>query len=112
MNNDPYIYLLSSQQEFEQALQDKVLNRDSLELEGFIHASPKEQLTRVANKHYKNVENLLVLVVDCSKVTPQVKWEPAAGSFYPHIYGSLNTDAIIKNIKIPKSADGSYNINI
>ena len=73
MIEDRYIYLLSSKKDYEEALKTNVLTRDSLQSEGFIHASPKNQLTRVANKHYKDVSELLVLVVELKKVSVVVR---------------------------------------
>ena len=105
---DPNIYLLSSEQEYNQALNQGFLTRDSIELEGFIHASPKEQLTRVANKYYKATIKPLILVVDASKVNVEVKWEPAAGSLYPHIYGPLNADAITEAQEIVLNENGDF----
>lgn len=108
ISSDPYIYLLSSEQEYNNALKQGYLIRESIEEEGFIHASPKEQLTRVANKYYKNTVKPLILVVDKSKITAELKWEPAAGSLYPHIYGSLNADAIIKKQEIALNKNGEF----
>lgn len=105
---DPNIYLLSSEQEYKQALNNGFFIRESIESEGFIHASPKNQLTRVANKYYKNTVKPLILVVDASKVSVEVKWEPAAGSLYPHIYGPLNTDAIIEAQTIALNENGEF----
>ncbi|WP_083690213.1 DUF952 domain-containing protein [Colwellia sp. UCD-KL20] len=105
--SDPYIYLLSSQKEYDHAVNQGKLARDSIKTEGFIHASPKNQLTRIANKYYKETINPLILVVDKSKITAEVKWEPATGGLYPHIYGVLNTEAIIeaKTIALNKSGE-------
>ncbi len=110
--NDKYIYLLSSLADYQIAKANGELYRDSLESEGFIHASPKDQLTRVANKYYKDVENPLVIVLETARITPEVKWEAAAGSLYPHIYGLLNMDSVIKTIAIELESDGHFAIEI
>lgn len=105
---DPYIYLLSSEQEYSHAFKQGFLIRASIESEGFIHASPRNQLTRVANKYYRETLKPLILVVDKSKISAEVKWEPAAGSLYPHIYGPLNVDAIIEKQEIALNENGEY----
>jgi uncharacterized protein (DUF952 family) len=107
-----YIYLLSSSDDYQAALKEGHLQRDSLETEGFIHASPKDQLTRVANKYYKQVKKPLVLVVAVDKITPEVKWEPAAGSLYPHIYGALNMDAVVNALPTSLQDNGDFSIEI
>jgi len=106
--SDPFIYLLSSQQEYQTAQTNGMLSRDSIAEEGFIHAAPKSQLTRIANKYYKNTVEPLILVVDKKKVEALVKWEPATGGLYPHIYGILNFDAIVDVQKIALNTDGQY----
>jgi len=108
---DANIYLLSSEQEYNTALKQGVLIRESINTEGFIHAAPKSQLTRIANKYYKNTVKPLILIVDKNKITAQVKWEPAKGGLYPHIYGALNTDAIIKTQKITLNENGEFCLN-
>ena len=107
---DPYIYLLSSEHEYNNALLKGLFVRESIETEGFIHASPKNQLTRVANKYYKDTVKPLILVVETKKINVEVKWETAAGSLYPHIYGALNTDAIIRFEEISLNENGEFNI--
>jgi len=88
------IYFLISRAEYQQAMTNGHLVRESLSSEGFLHASPKEQLKRVAEKHYRQVDDLCVMVVECQKVHSEIKWESAAGGLYPHIYGPLNMDSV------------------
>lgn len=106
--NDPAIYLLSSIAEYQQALSTGKLTRDSLTSEGFIHATPKSQLNRLANKYYKDKEQPLILIVDKELVIPEIKWEPASGGLYPHIYGPLNINAVTKVEKISLNEDGNF----
>jgi len=108
--SDKNIYLLSSQAEYQTALNEGVLVRDSIQSEGFIHASPKSQLNRLANKYYKGKEQPLILVVDKALILPEVKWEPATGGLYPHIYGPLNIDAVSRVEKISLSEDGNFHL--
>ncbi len=107
---NPNIYLLSSLQEYSQAKQSGWLERDSLQTEGFIHASPRAQLNRVANKFYTQVESPLLIALNVSKITAPVKWEPATGGLYPHIYGPLNMDAVVDVKPITKNSQGVFDI--
>ncbi len=109
---NPFIYLLSSQAEINHANETGELIRDSLDTEGFIHASPRAQLNRVANKYYKTVGSPLVVVLAVDKISVPVKWEPATGGLYPHIFGPLNMSAVEKIVPIAKNADGNFNISI
>ncbi len=108
--NSPYIYLLSSQEEYQRALTTEFLVRDSLESEGFIHATPRNQLTRLANKYHRKTIESLILTVDTKRIKAPVKWEPATGGLYPHIYGAVNIDAIIDVESIALDIGGLYNI--
>lgn len=109
---DPYFYLLESAEILDPAQHSGFLVRDDLIKEGFIHASPADQLTRVANKHYKGVKALRCAVVAKRKVLAQVKYEPATAGVYPHIYGPLNMDAVEDVVAIQPKADGTFDINI
>ncbi|MER2493158.1 DUF952 domain-containing protein [Catenovulum sediminis] len=109
--NDPFIYLIASEAEYQASQISGQIIRDSLQAEGFIHASPKSQLNRVANKFYKNTQSPLILVVDKTKITSPVKWEPAKGGLYPHIYGPLNIDAVVKTEAIALNESGEFFID-
>ncbi|MET3288845.1 UNVERIFIED_CONTAM: uncharacterized protein (DUF952 family) [Brevibacillus sp. OAP136] len=68
------------------------------EAEGFIHATKGDELlVKVANRVYPEfAEGLLVLEIDESKIKAKLLYEEASdGLMYPHIYGPLNTDAIV-----------------
>jgi uncharacterized protein (DUF952 family) len=108
---DPYIYLLDSSENFEEALRTGTFVRKDLDEDGFIHASPADQLTRVANKFYRQVKHLRCAVVEKAKVRSEVKYEPATGGLYPHIYGPLNMDAVVRMIELTPDAEGRYEID-
>lgn len=107
------IYILCTPAAYEAAGAKGQYISESLGPEGFIHASPANQLTRVANKYYAQNEVLCVLTVDESKISAPVKWEAIAnGDLYPHIYGPLNMDAVVCMQSVQRSADGTYTIEI
>ncbi len=67
----------------------------SLDDEGFIHCSKPEQVLHVAKRFYRDVPDLILLWIDTEKVRPEIRWEEADGEVFPHIYGALNTDAVV-----------------
>lgn len=67
----------------------------SLDVEGFIHASLPEQVLRVANRFYAGRKGLLLLWIDPRRVQAPVRYEPADGELFPHIYGALNLEAVV-----------------
>lgn len=108
--SDPCIYLLMTAAEIESAQASGIWVSAMFDAEGFIHASPVDQLERVANKHYRQKIDVHVVCVRIDLLTSELRWEPAAGSLYPHIYGPLNYDAVVKILPTERNADGSFRI--
>lgn len=107
---DPNIYLLMARADYEAALAKGAFAPASLETEKFIHAMPFNQVTRVGNKFYREKEDVQLLVVDLSKVVAPVKWEPATGGLYPHIFGELNMDSVVKVFPVPRDPNGMFDV--
>lgn len=68
----------------------------SLQTEGFIHLSQKEQVDGTLSRYYQNVPDLLLLHVDTDKLMPELRYEPSTNDdLFPHLYGPLNKEAIV-----------------
>lgn len=82
----------------------------SLEQAGFIHASTHDQVGRVATRFYPDAENLVVLAADAERVGPEIRYEsaPGSGELFPHIYGPLNVDAVLRVLPLRTDAAGSF----
>lgn len=78
--------------------------------QGFIHCSTEDQVTTVANFIYRGDTDLIVLVIDSSRVSAQIRYEKVPGSDdeFPHIYGPLNIDAVIGTVPLNVNADGMF----
>ena len=78
--------------------------------EGFIHASAAGQVALVANAYYLGVPDLVVLVIDPDRVGPEIRYElvPGSDAPYPHIYGPLNTDAVVSTRPLEPGPDGEF----
>jgi len=103
---DDRIYIFIAADDYELARQAGSYRAASLAVEGFIHASPRNQLARVANKYYSTASDLRLMHIDPARVAAEIRWEPAAGSLYPHIYGPLNMDAVVKTTAVATGANG------
>ena len=92
------IYHVVTNLNWQKAMQQGFYEADSLALEGFIHTSKAEQVQGVLNRYYKNQTDLLLLHIDETKLTALLKYElaPSVNEEFPHIYGSLNLDAVVK----------------
>lgn len=78
--------------------------------ENFIHTSSSpEQLLRVANRLYKSdPAPYVILCVDDSKLDAELRWELSNEENYPHIYGSINREAMVAVVPFPRDADGTF----
>ena len=101
---------LIDQASWESAAPTSEHRAESLATEGFIHCSQDiNQMLKVANRLYSGRTDLLALEVDSERLTSPVKREASrSGEIYPHIYGPLNTDAVIKVWSVPMDADGTF----
>lgn len=86
----------------------------SLSTDGFIHCSTltAEQLLAVANAHFAGQAGLVLLIVDPAKLGAVVKYEEFedSGSFFPHVYGPINTGAVTQVMEFAPEADGTFKL--
>ena len=84
----------------------------SLAAEGFIHCSADEgQTLRVAERLYAGQAGLIVLDIDTERLTAEVRREPSrSGEIYPHIYGRINCDAVVRIRALTLDADGRHRL--
>ena len=79
--------------------------------DGYIHANTPEQIIPMLNRHYTDHDDMLILLVDLSNVTSEVKFEassvPTPGLF-PHIYGPLNINAVYGTFTPSKDSAGNF----
>ena len=104
------IYHLTGRAEWEGSPTGEDYRAESLAQEGFLHCSRDEaQLLAVANRLFAGRTDLLVLDVDTSRLHAAVKHEASrSGEIYPHIYGPLNTDAVVRVRLLTGETDGNF----
>ncbi len=70
---------------------------ESLRTEGFIHCSFAGQLDAVLQRYYSDAGKVLILEIDTEKLVSKLVEEPSTGNeIYPHIYGAINREAIVR----------------
>lgn len=116
------IYHITSRSAWGAARQRGEYRAESLESEGFIHCSTSSQVLPVVEKFYRGQRDLLLLTIDPALLSSDLKWEPPsggtpppgvpAGDLFPHIYGPLNLDAVVKAVDLEANPDGNYNLPI
>jgi uncharacterized protein (DUF952 family) len=95
---------------------------DTLQNDGFMHCSTAAQVLKVANRFYHGQKNLMLLCIDRKALNAPLKYEPPVhpGSrepsptdtidLYPHVYGTLNLDAVVMAVEFPPKPDGTFDL--
>lgn len=85
---------------------------ESIEQEGFIHCSAGHQINDTANRIFKDKRHLFLLIIDTNRVEAPIKYEevPEQGEKFPHIYGPLNTNAILDRISLNPDKNGQFHL--
>jgi uncharacterized protein (DUF952 family) len=88
------------------AFHNDLYSHPSLESEGFIHCSFAGQLDAVIERYYAGHDRVIVLEIDTDRLMSRVVNEPSTNSeIYPHIYGMINRDAIVRTFERSTSID-------
>ena len=89
----------------------------SLRDEGFVHCSTIAQVIDTANRFYRGQHDLVLLLIDESRLKGQLKYEAPAmmhgessGELFPHLYGELNADAVVRVVELRCEVDGSFQL--
>jgi uncharacterized protein (DUF952 family) len=109
---------ITTRADWETAKRNGVYEAPSLTSEGFIHCSTLDQVIATANAFYRGVHDLVLLVIDESATTAQVKYEAAADpartgadARFPPLYGPLNLDAVVRIDNFPPNPDGTFSLD-
>ena len=84
---------------------------DTLDSKGFIHCSTSKQIVKVANALFRAQKELVLLYIATNKVQSEIRYESAGSEeLYPHIYGPLNIDAVIKVAHFEPAENGGFTL--
>ena len=103
------VFHITKLEDWERGKAEGGYKADTLESQGFIHCSTACQLIDVANNFYKGQTGLVLLCIDTNMVKANIKYEIAdEGESYPHIYGTLDLDAVVKVLSFEPDEDGKF----
>jgi phenylacetic acid degradation protein len=104
---DSFILHVITKKEWELALAEGSYAADSLEKEGFIHCSMPDQILQTLEVHYKDKNDILLLVINPKRLDAPLKFElaPKRNMEFPHIYGRLNLSAVEKFYEVPEKRE-------
>ncbi len=103
-----FIYHITTQAEWQIARSVGVYEPESLMTEGFIHCTTEELFEQVANFYFKGAFDLIVLEIAPEKLTVELRWDEVGGHKFPHIYGPLVTDAVVRTVELTESEEGLF----
>jgi len=92
--------------DWEAALATGTYSADSLETEGFIHCSTRDQFLRPANALAAGRTDLVLLQVD--EAALPVKYDETPDGVFPHVYGPIPVAAVIAVHDFPPGPDGAF----
>ena len=76
----------------------------SLEQEGFIHASRRDQVQGVFDRYYRGLrEDLVLLTIDTARLESEVRMEPVGDDTYPHVYGPIDRRAVVDVVPLSRA---------
>jgi uncharacterized protein (DUF952 family) len=105
-----YIFHITTEKEWQDAQASGVYKPANFAADGFIHCSFKDQVIVVANKYYRSETQMTLLKIDPDLVKARIIEENLEGGEeeFPHIYGPLPINAVIKYAALEKNQQGYY----
>ena len=81
--------------------------------DGFVHCTAGDELMlEVANRFYRDaVGDFVLLVIDSDRLTSPLKWEKPEDDLapqFPHIYGPIDSSAIVELRAVRRDPDGTF----
>lgn len=103
------IFHITKQEQWDKAKLEGIYSGDTLDSQGFIHCSTFHQIVKVANALYHAQKELLLFCIDAKRVQSEIKYESnGSEEFFPHIYGPLNIDAVVKVVDFEPTKNGKF----
>jgi uncharacterized protein (DUF952 family) len=91
------IYHIVLPENWEKFTEEYEYEAASLQSEGFIHCSYRNQLDDVLERYYKDADKVLILAINPHLLISELVAEPSTNQeIYPHIYGKINKSAIVE----------------
>jgi len=91
------IYHIATREDWQLHQQETFYQPSAFAREGFVHCSNQNQVDGVLQRYFIGVKDLMLLHIEEGKLRSELKYEAAGNNeLFPHIYGPINKDAIVK----------------
>jgi len=113
------IFHITTRKDWEAAQAKGEYIAESLGTEGFIHCSTLAQVLPVAARYYKGQSGLVLLVIEPTLLSSDLKWEPPTGGTpagvpegdqFPHVYGPIHGAAVVDVVDFIYGTDGQFTL--
>jgi uncharacterized protein (DUF952 family) len=74
--------------------------------QGFIHCSFSDQVQRIADLVYAGRDDVVLLTVSTELVTVPIRVDDVGSDAFPHLYGPLDTSAVVDVRRLHQGPDG------
>lgn len=107
------LFHITTREEWKEYQSNSNYKPETFDEQGFIPCSSGDQLEETANRLFSDKDKILLLVIDVSTLGENIKYEmdEETGEKFPHIYGPLNTSAVIDKIDILAEKNGRFEIS-
>lgn len=108
------LFHITTQPQWQQAQALGAYRALSLEAEGFMHCSTATQINWVANTFFAGQTGLVLLWIEGDRLQSPLQYDEVEGvpvdRHFPHVYGPLNLDAVVRVEPLQPNTDGSFAI--
>lgn len=112
MTDQPYLYHITTESEWETAQCEGEYFPQSFAEEQFIHCSYSHQIVTVANRFYQGQNGLVLLKIRSSTISSSLVEENLEGGteLYPHLYSSLPINSVVQAVAFPCNPNGTFTL--
>jgi len=114
IDGQDWLFHICTSNAADEAKQQGLYHPSSLDFEGFIHLSFKDQVAGVYERYFTPDQDLVLLTLDRNQLSAPLKIEAAQapatkanlsrggqrGGLFPHLYGPLNYSAVVDQTSI------------
>lgn len=105
-----HVFHITERSAFAAALEAGSYEPESLQREGFVHCSTREQILRTATRFFSGRTSLVLLCIEAARLGDTLRYEVADGEAFPHCYGSIPLEVIVAVIDFPCRQDGGFEL--